>query len=345
MMEPSSPRQKFRGFTLLEMLASFAIMAILLLIVTAMINRTSSIWTYTRGKIDQFREARDAFDLLTRKMSEATLNTYLDYEDSNGQTRTTSNSTSFVPKSYARQSDLRFLCGPGVFGQSHAAFFQMPLGVTSSGSNSGTGMALNSIGFYIDYGDDSQFLPSFIKPHTRFRLMEFIEPAESLSIYQYTTGSASAADRTSWNWFTNALQKPSPPVQIAAENIIALILLPKLSALDEASGHYSPDALAPTYLYDSTSRQADPNLNPRNQLPPVVQVTMIAIDEASAARLGENGLQSIRSELADRFKTASEYEKDMTEVTSFLTSLKVSYQIFTTNISLKNAKWSHEQKG
>jgi uncharacterized protein (TIGR02599 family) len=338
-----SPSPRISAFTILEMLVSFTVLAILLVLMTTMISRTSSIWSYTRGQVEQFREARDAFDSLTRRLGEATLNTYLDYEDASGSPRTASTMISFVPKSYGRQSELRFLSGPNIHGKSHAVFFQAPQGRLSSASASGSPKLLNTLGFFLDFEEDAAFLPSFLPSKKRIRLLEFCEPSDTLSVYRYTSGAASAADRVSRNWFTEPLAVANPPIQIVAENIVALVLLPLLPNTDRILGGYTETSLAPTYLYDSTAKVADPNLNPRNQLPPLIQVTMVAIDEASASRIGESGHARILDAVASLFQSASEYAKDLKSLEEELKSLGVSYRVFTTQVVLKGAKWSRSQ--
>lgn len=339
------PEASHRAFTILETLVSFAVLAILLVILTTMISRTSSVWNYTRGQAEQFREARDAFDALTRRLGEATLGTYLDYEDKDGLTRTAATATSFVPKTYGRQSELRFLSGPGIHGESHAVFFQTPLGKGATGPIAGNAQALNTLGYFLKYDTDAAFLPGFLKPRIRFRLMEFCEPSESLSVYQFTSGSATAADRISRDWFTTPLGKTGAPVSIVAENIIALVLLPTLPATDQQAGGYTASSLAPDYTYDSTARVADPRLNSRHQLPPVIQVTMIAMDERSAARLTDSEAATLQSEVATRFLKSADYQKDLDSLRARLTEMGISFRVFSTNLILKNAKWSREQKG
>lgn len=341
----SSPTTRPSAFTILETLVSFAVLAILLVLMAAMISRTTSIWGYTRGQAEQFREARDAFDTITRRLSEATLNTYFDYEDAGGNPRTAATSTSFVPKKYGRQSELRFLSGPDVHGESHAVFFQSPTGKNGDVAGAGGGRLLNTLGYFLEYGDDRKFLPEFLEARRRLRLMEFCEPSEELSVYRFTSGNATPADRAGREWFTARLDSPNPPVQIVAENIVALVLLPMLPATDQLAGNYDSASLAPEYLYDSTMRRADANLNPRNQLPPVMQVTMVAIDEASASRLGESGYSELLAAVASRFSEASEYDSDMATLQDELTRLGVTFRVFTSNVILKNAKWSREQKG
>ena len=129
----------------------------------------------------------------------------------------------------------------------------------------------------------------------RFRVMELMEPSDSLSLYKYTSGSNSYTGAT---WFTDPLGLSPRPVHVLAENIVALVLMPKLSVgdiagLNAAGGTYGDTSLVGTgaaddYLYDSTGTNMpsanlkDANLDPVNQLPPVVQVTMVAVDETSA---------------------------------------------------------------
>ena len=364
-------------FTLVELLVSMAILTLLLVMMASIVNQTSSMWSNTRGKIEQFREARDGFEAMTRRISQATLNTYWDYEDASHNVRTPLTSGSFTPARYARQSELRFISGPsntsggttgllssgtGVY-LTHSIFFQAPLGVVdNSTSYGGLQYLLNTWGYYIEYDSDNKFRPSFvnIQPRNRFRLMELIQPSEAMSLYTYTSGSATATQKRSGNWYTDALNATTPPVHVLAENIIALVILPKLSSSDEKAGSYTDDSLAPKYIYNSTGYEAagtaalstvsDKNLNPRNQLPPVVQVTMVAIDEASAGRMTDADNVALQQELDNLFVDASIFSANLKMTSSgdnsleaYLIKKKINYRIFTTNVSIKGAKWSRAQ--
>jgi uncharacterized protein (TIGR02599 family) len=121
------------GFTLAELLVASAILALLVVLLLTMVNQTSKTWKSTSGKIEEFRGARDAFDTITRRMGQATLNTYLDYVTN----------SSGVPVSYGRQSELRFLSGTTTNILSSLAlsnqptmsvFFQAPNGFSTSSS-------------------------------------------------------------------------------------------------------------------------------------------------------------------------------------------------------------------
>lgn len=330
-----------------------AILTLLMALLAAMVNATSLAWTKTRSTVEQFQQAREAFDTMTRRLSEATLNPYYDYIDATGKTRTPANTRTFVPDRYVRQSELRFLSGPGITGKQeslgHAVFFQAPEGRRSSGD--GLENLLNTVGFFVELGDDGAFLPSILNSSfakERFRLLQYIEPSEKLSVYNYTAGNF---DYTGKEWFQTGLNQGSG-VSIVAENMIALVLLPMLTEQDQAGGGYTDDSLAPNYLYDSTTSRADAALNSKNQLPPVVKVTMVALDETSAKRMSDSERADLKALLDGLFTTAGSttdpslpgYAQDLKTLEDKLTGKKLNYRVFSSNVALKAAKWSREQK-
>ena len=194
--------------------------------------------------------------------------------------------------------------------------------------------------------------------------MELREPSEKFSVYTVTQPEERAArpppidpltgDRT---WFTNALASANPPVRRLADNVVALVLLPKLTPQDElarVAGNPAAAPLSADYVYDSYATNADPEINPKNQLPPVVQVTMVAIDEVSAARLAASSLtpDRLREKLnVDGFFSNSTLLLDGADgtagdLTSFqggLNDLRLTHRVFTTNVSIRGAKWSRAQ--
>ena len=66
------------GFTLTEILVATAILAIIIGILFSMTQQTGKVWKNTTGKVEVFRTARNAFEAMTRTLSQATLNTYYD---------------------------------------------------------------------------------------------------------------------------------------------------------------------------------------------------------------------------------------------------------------------------
>ena len=90
-----------------------------------------------------------------------------------------------------------------------------------------------------------------------------------------------------------------------------------------------------------------------NQLPPIVQVTMVVISEASAQRVdtlsltpppdieaalsGSGGAPFTASNLA-------QYTADLKTLSTALASRHITFQVFTTSIPLKESKWSNKSQ-
>ena len=340
----SKPPADFRGFTLLEMLISLALLGVLSLMLVKMTSSTADIWRFTGAKIEQFQSATNAFESISRRLSQATLNPYWDYSYPN-------NDASKPPTKYFRQSDLRFISGPaGAILGSHpdrpgnCVFFQAPLGfVQNLPDFGGLSNLLNTWGYYVEFNKETrpefiESLPSKPPSRYRYRLMEFMQPSEAMSIYRFTSGAPQYSGR---EWFLEGVNSSAPPVHMVAENVLVLVLLPKLSPSDQKAAGVQDTSLAPSYLYDSTVPKDNSKLDSKNQLPPVVQMTMVALDEASAARLSNGATPpSFDNELAQRFQDAANYEKDFKWLQDTLIDLRVSFRTFTTNVNIRNAKWS-----
>lgn len=324
-----------------------AIIVVMIGFLVGVMDQTTRVWSGASAKVEQFREARTGFERVTSRLSQATLNTYWDYDNPTKPTR------------YQRQSELRFITGsaPGLLGAStsgaritHAMFFNAPLGVTGNVTYSGLANALNTFGYFAELADDTGQRPPFITTamipaRWRFRLMEFSQPTENFSVYQYTNGNPGAVTNA---WFSTDANNAAGLKRVVSENVIAFIITPRLAKAEElplqATPTHSP--LAPNYSYSSTSTNATAQLNPKNQLPPVVQLTMVAIDEKSADKLG---LSSIGQ--ADIFKITAlslftdtkKFTADLATLEATLATMRVRYRIFTTNVHIRAAKWSREQ--
>src|SRR3954468_13786824 len=68
------------AFTLVELIASASVIALLMLMLVQMSKATGDTWKKGLSKAEQFRETRRAFEIVTRRLASATLNTYWDYE-------------------------------------------------------------------------------------------------------------------------------------------------------------------------------------------------------------------------------------------------------------------------
>ena len=371
-------RHRSGGFTLVEVLVAAGIVIVIMAILLGMTDQTQRLVKATSSKVEQFQEARVAFESMTRRLSQATLNAFWDYVyDKNGN-----------PVGYERKAELRFRSGPmkTITGPSntqwpgHGVFFQAPMGMVADNTNLGAlDHLMNSWGYFVEVGSDANQVPSFLKssvtPRTRYRLMEFMEPSEKLSVYKFQN------DLNNRNWFSQsiALTKTDRSVRVLAENVVALIILPRLSLADEKRiSTTTPPVLAPGYNYDSTvtpSASSNPAtaktltgmlLNSFNQLPPVVQVIVVAIDEPSAKRLedlygpnaplpdpylgigtapdalSKTNLFTDPANLTDSAKVA---QGDITRFTNLLSSssnpnIRASYRVFSSNVTIKGAKWS-----
>lgn len=267
----------------------------------------------------------------------------------------------------------------------HAVFFQAPLGVVR-GDTKGTVNTANLTnllcgrGYFVEWGSDANYRPAFLSqsPYTetvpvrnRLRLMEWSPTAEMNDIYssnfrndpgsirqwyQDPSSGALAAEvksgddasaNTGGRYFTR-------PV---AENILALIISPQTENTNTTSGVVSQDvySIAPNYLYDSalvgaattkTSSQGTQHL-----LPPMLKVTMVALDERSGESLSSEINATTRSKvlsgLSSLFTSASNYTSDLEgtsdspgAIKTLLLNAKLNYRVFTTTIALRQARFS-----
>ncbi|PTY02354.1 prepilin-type cleavage/methylation domain-containing protein [Verrucomicrobia bacterium LW23] len=372
-----SARRCRAAFTLVEIMVSLAVLAVMLLVLANVTDQTSRIWRGTRGKIEAFQGARAAFETITQTLSQATLNTYYEYFNNanppvplqyyvtvNGPTST--QVKTFQPETYDRYSELHFLSGPAstilsgltrssdgkaytAITSGHAVFFQAPLGFTQDANARQLESVLNGVGYFVEFGSDADQIPDFvastIKPRFRYRLMQYQQPSESLGVYRENWKSRTTGQKA--GWFGTPLAGTGRPAYVVAENVLLLLLRPKRSD-KEYENNTTLKPLAPNYLYDSQPNPysaADIN---RYQLPPLIEVTIVAIDEASAMRLEAKygtspplqtlapGLFTTTADTNDRTK----FDQDMQTLEQTLTAQRINYRIFNTEVMIRSSKWS-----
>lgn len=355
------------AFTLVEIMVSLAVLTILLLISAQVIGQVQSTWSASNARVSQFREARTAFDILTRNLSQATLNTYIDY-DSNYIATAGSSAAASAPASYVRNSDLQFICGPAsslVTGgggsdalPGHAVFFQAPLGVTNSPSLVGLDRLLCARGYFVQYTSDENWIPAFIPPGNssfRYRLMEYSPPAENNLIYP-----AGANGTVTQTWFSGAGVSSGsssattiPVTRPVADNIVALIISPRRelkpgeeaeTAETQATG---TTEIATNYQYDSTLVNLPTTASPlgtQHLLPPLIRVVLVAVDERSAKQLelfsGSAGSPPLGNDVEESLNNAYELESELADLVSKLQQRKLNYRVFSATVQLRGAKWS-----
>lgn len=336
-----------RAFTLLELMVSMTILSILMVLVFEMFGQTQRAWTAARARVGTFKEARVAFENLTRSLGQATLNAYTDYDPDNPSNNP-----------YIRQSEMHFTCGvadsmlagPGSGARpTHCVFYQAPLGFTQQDVNqtSSMGELLNGCGYFIEYGEVDKYLPPFIQDRMddspeskderkRFRLMEFRPPSERMMVY--STDLKDDTNTTSGkvnSWFDDEVDATLDGGLYAtrpiADNIIALVIEPR----ESTGANQTNNTLAPAYSYNSQKAGET-----QHRLPPIVDVTMVAVEESSILRYQQLGQGAIDDLVpTGLFRTTAAYEADIKRLEGILTAAKVDYRIFKESVVLRAARW------
>lgn len=372
-MHPLSRLRARAGFTLIEILVAATVTIILVGILLRISTLASTTVGLSTQKLSAFASARAAFDIITRNLSQATLNTYLDYYDSSGKRRTAQDTaaSTFIPASFGRASDLQFVIQANVANPNYGqeVYFQVPRAYSANADYQSVSGLFNACGYYVQFGNLDGYEPTAVlnqeqagkvRPKYRYRLMQGLEPTENLHIFTATalSGTGTTNDN-SGTWLDNIKNGTGPDstyITPLADNVIAFIVWPRLSAADEAAeqaaGTYVP--LTTDYTYDSQKNVAPtgPAGGPytqsltADQLPPDVQVTMVVIDEASATRIQGTSATApsvIETALAGKFSIPDNYETDMNDLAAKLSAAHINYQFFNTTVAMRESKWSTPQ--
>jgi uncharacterized protein (TIGR02599 family) len=337
---PSAANKKMRAaFSLIELLISLAVLSVLVVLAASLIGAIQDVWKRSSARTEQFRSARQALETISSRLSQATLNPYWVVQTN----------SSGVPVRYERQSDLRFLTGnaistigsavgSGTIVPGSAIFFQAPTGYFTNNSASSLNAAMNTWGYYVEYGPDGSRPPfissSIIPTKNRFRLVEFIDPSDSLTIFSKTSGKSAYNGK---DWFTAPLATAGNR-RVLADNIVAFVALPRLSTSEDSTG----TALSPAYTYDTTTSSATPQVNPKNQLPPIVDIAVVAISETTANRIPW-GTSPPNFGTSDLFKEAIKMDADLETLRTNIDAKGLSARVFRTSVPISAARWSTEQ--
>ena len=336
---PSAAIKKKRAaFSLIELLISLAVLSVLVVLAASLIGAIQDVWKRSSARTEQFRSARQALETISGRLSQATLNPYWVVQTN----------SSGVPVRYERQSDLRFLAGPaistigstvgsGTIVPGSGVFFQAPTGYFTNNSASSLNAALNTWGYYVEYGPDSSRPPfistSIIPTKNRFRLVEFIDPSDGLTIFSKTSGNSAYNGK---DWFTAPLATTGNR-RVLADNIVAFVALPRLSTSEDSTG----TALSPAYIYDTTTSNATPKLNPKNQLPPIVDIAVVAISETTANRITWGTTPPVFG--TNLFQNAADMDADLETLRTNIEKMNLSARVFRTSVPISAARWSTEQ--
>jgi uncharacterized protein (TIGR02599 family) len=337
------------AFSLIELLISLAVLSVLVVLAASLIGAIQDVWKRSSARTEQFRSARQALETISARLSQATLNPYWVVQ---------TNSIG-APIRYERQSDLRFLAGQAptltaLAQPGSALFFQAPTGYSANGT-SRLDAALNTWGYFVEYGSDAGLRPAFLTStslpaRNRFRLMEFLDPSDELQVFKNTSGKSTYAGI---EWFSTPLTKldiDGTPKnrRVLAENIVAFVALPRLSSVEDRS--VGQVDLSPKFSYDSTSPTPVPITNEkdelvqhiiRHQLPPIVDIAVVAIDEQSARRINWDTKPDFGASAL--FQIPSNMEADLEKLRSNIAAQGLSARVFRTSVPISAARWSTEQ--
>lgn len=325
------------GFTLLELLTAGSVFLLILALTLVMISNLTRLTTESTSSLAAFQEARTAFETMNRLLSQAVLNTYLDYDNP------------ATPQHYLRASELHFTLGPaadltGLTATAGSAIFcQAPLGLASAPALKSQPDLLNALGFYIRFSP-SEDLPDFMsakKPATAaWRLWMLIQPAEDLSIYELYNGNPQKA--SDYSWFRSALAVPEYNHVLANHIILVLIR----AGYPDASGNWRE-----SYLYNTRGTSASsafPQATEIHQLPPTLHLTLVAIDQRTADRLlahqGGNAYDLMPG-TPGLFTDAAHYREDLAALQTHLNErpidgIPINFRVFEASVKPTSAKWS-----
>ena len=348
------------AFTLVEVMVAMCIVMAIVGMLFAIVSRATEGTRAASSRQDQFQQAQGAFETLTRRIGQATLNNYWD-----------SYSVNATVRRYQRMSELRFVCGPMQCGANpldatvskirpgHGVFFQATSGRSGAARDPslvGLESLVNSWGYFVEVGTDGMAMPSFLASQPDLdpitpRLMEMCEPAQSLGIYAYTSGKP---DYSGFEWFRTPLANRAL-LRPVAKNIALLLVQPKLTAqeserlLPSGTAAERDAMLAPQLFYHSGAPApsgTDRAHNMRHRLPAMAEITMVALDAATVSRLyGPGDLDPLK--LRDAFHAASTLRSElqgdpenakMDSLERRLIARHASYRIFTATIPIRAAQ-------
>ena len=314
-----------KGWTLIEVLISTSILAVLVMVMAEALNTTQRSWLASRSAAERQQTVDSAISVLSREVRQAMLASRPSYDTALDK---------LVPA-----SDLHFVCGPaaellpgvpGVCGD--AVFFQRP------GRDGDLQRAMQACGFFVQFGGDEVWRPTFLTAlpsNRRLRLLQFHQPAENLTLFQPTAviGEASRLSQLTsrsdlYNWFVQPLSDTGAfksSVSVVAENVVAMIV------------QASPSAQR---CYDSRRFQweagsAEAALS-RHQLPDMMDVTLVMVDEAGWARLAQDEAESLAAVVMSFVKAQSWQPETLQKSLDGLQALLQNHRL-STRISVMTA--------
>lgn len=331
-------RRRFVGFTLVEVLVSMVILLLMMLIITQVISTAQRTWSQASARLSQFREARTAFDTITRGLSQATINAYRTYDYGYGGPAGIPKDALQAPAGYVRTAELGLVMGPvgsvisGMSSASiapgHAVLFQAPLGYSANATYRPLNRLLCVRGYFVYFSNDTDYMPQGLagrlESKSRYRLYEFQPLTETNTVYTATANDT-------WTLVPEATAKAN--IRPVAENILTLIMAPSFDAAPAgALVTLGQATVAGSYTFNSYT-----DTTKKYHLPNSVQVVMVAIDEESANRLGQQYGSKPPQLFAATFATPTSLTNDLKLVRESLLKAKVNFRIFSSTVTIPAA--------
>ncbi|PTY01397.1 hypothetical protein DB346_13090 [Verrucomicrobia bacterium LW23] len=320
------------AFTLPEVLTAVAVSAAVLVLLATFVGRSMNVLNSATARSETRQGTAAAADCLERDLARAMLESY-SAADPTG-----------ASGSPALRSSMRFLVAtpgadglPGLTGTGHLLLFQaVPDGSPASAASAppvvdGVDPAVATYAFYVAFAR-APAAPTHASAEAnplRFRLMRVVIPPDLVSAYP-------PSDADSW---LSASEMPRYTTAVA-DNVIALIVRPV-----EAGGtpETAPRDVTAAYLFDSLEgAEADPQSPTAHRLPPMLQITVVAIDEAAARRLdrgAETPPVEVTSALAGKFLNPAERDADIADMRRRLHGSGIHLTVRTLSIPLRESTW------
>ena len=236
---PSSHKSfSARAFSLIELMVSIAVLSLLLVIVFQMLEQMQKTWKRTRQTVAEFKDARNGFEEMGRRLGQATTNSYYGYIKAKAPIGS-SGQTALYGRQIVRQSELHFVSGPSSIllkanksqgtgsRPGHSVFFQAPFGFCFDRAKKNASRMefeqlnnlLNAWGYFVEFNTDEMDRPRFLNalknapaPRPRYRLMEFRQPTEYLQIYKLALRDlVSVNQETAYEWFSKDVFSVNSP--------------------------------------------------------------------------------------------------------------------------------------
>jgi uncharacterized protein (TIGR02599 family) len=335
------------GFTLVEVLVSITILTGIMLIVTEVISAAQRSWKLASARVGQFRESRLAFDTVTKNLRQAAIYAYHDFNWDSGIAA----NPLAMPGNPAIQADLSFFIGASetlfpAGGRNGAAWsaasngvvFQLPAGYTQLPQYKPLKGLLNARGYTVQLSNDQDFVPqglrSQLAPKVRFRLVEFRPTTETNTLY-------TAPGIADWD--------PTTPLGAAAGGGGAFVpLADNIIGFAVTPGWMAPGVTGVAAFGGETEMMFEEYRSSGgvgafvHEVPRVVRVTMVAIDEPSASRLAlDNAGRSpdliLQSGANLRDPSPASFRRQLERVSTYLASRSVNFRIFSELVEMPTA--------